>query len=129
MRAKDIMSTKIFKVKAEQDFNVVEVLADIRHVRHIVVVDDEDFLEGVVSIRDMLEHLSVATSDRFAPIKKIMSKNVHSASPETGIFDVARILHKEGIGCLPIVVGRKVVGIVSERDLVRVMAEGGLREA
>jgi len=121
MQAKDIMSTRVFTVKATQDFNVVEVLADIRHVRHIIVVDEADCLAGIVSVRDLLEHLSVANANRFEPIEKIMTKNVHTAAPETEIKEIARILYENKVGCLPILVDKKVVGVVSERDLVSSM--------
>jgi acetoin utilization protein AcuB len=122
MQAKEIMSSGVYQVNISQNFNVVEVLADIRHIRHIVVVNDNEELAGIVSVRDLLEHLSVASASRFAPIKDIMSKNVISTGPETELKQLARLLVDNQIGCLPIVENKKVVGIVSERDLVRQFA-------
>jgi len=45
--------------------------------------------------------------------------------PEASLNDAARLLAERRIGCLPVVEGEKVVGIFSERDLVRSIGNGG----
>ena len=44
--------------------------------------------------------------------------------PEANLGDVADVLVRDGIGCLGVIVDRQLVGIITERDLVRALAAG-----
>ena len=52
-----------------------------------------------------------------------MTKEVVTATTEDEVAALARRMAQERISCVVIVGGRKPVGIVSERDIVRVVAE------
>jgi CBS domain-containing protein len=56
-------------------------------------------------------------------IGEIMTKNVVTATTEDEVADLAKRMAKERISCVVVTSGRKPVGIVSERDVVRVVAE------
>lgn len=61
-----------------------------------------------------------------AVILKEKGKNVIVAAPDASLLDIAKVLREHGIGC--IVICRddgKIAGIVSERDIVRTIAEEG----
>lgn len=61
-----------------------------------------------------------------ARILKDKGRNVATLAPETLMRDVVQTLAKERIGALVICdTDRHVVGIVSERDIVRVLATSG----
>ncbi len=51
--------------------------------------------------------------------------DVESIGPDTTVHEAARLLAERRIGCLPVVEGEKVIGIFSERDLVRSIGRGG----
>lgn len=51
--------------------------------------------------------------------RDIMTRNVITASPDTRVADIARLLAERHVSGVPVVDGGKVVGIVSEGDLVR----------
>lgn len=51
-------------------------------------------------------------------VKDIMTKNVIVVSPETPINKVAEELYKNGFTGVPVVEGNKLVGIITEADLV-----------
>ncbi|HJZ85572.1 MAG TPA: CBS domain-containing protein [Polyangia bacterium] len=53
----------------------------------------------------------------------IMTTQVVTASTEDEVADLAKRMAKERISCVVIVGGRKPVGIVSERDVVRAVGE------
>jgi len=50
---------------------------------------------------------------------------VFTTSPSETIADVAALLHARGVGALVVLDAGHVAGIVSERDVVRVIAERG----
>ncbi len=51
--------------------------------------------------------------------------NLVTASPQEKIIDVVRKMHENKVGSVLIVDDHKLVGIFTERDLVRIIAEGG----
>lgn len=124
MLAKEIMTTDVLSVKEDQSFNQVELLAELKNVRHIPVLDGFDQVVGIVSVRDLLGHLSNAAASHFSPVSEVMERNPITVSPETPVKEVAQVLLSKGIGCVPVVEGGKLVGIVSDRDFVRVVGEG-----
>lgn len=116
--AKDLMRTQVLTVRPDTDFNAVELLSEWKHVRHVPVVDEHGALRGMVSIRDLLAHLTGSTGSRFVPISTLMSENVVSAGPEDSAAQVAKKMIANEVGAVPIVDEGRVVGIISERDFV-----------
>ena len=58
-------------------------------------------------------------------IREIMTREVEAAQPDMTIQDAARLMKDKDIGSLPVCEGRKVVGMVTDRDItVRGVAEG-----
>jgi CBS domain-containing protein len=66
------------------------------------------------------------TTMNVAAILKLKGREVVTTGPNTTLLDIADLLGKHGIGCV-VVTGAdaKVVGIVSERDIVREIARAG----
>jgi CBS domain-containing protein len=56
-------------------------------------------------------------------VEEIMTREVVTATTDTEVREVAREMARRRISCVVIVGGNKPVGIISERDLVRVVAE------
>ncbi len=50
---------------------------------------------------------------------------VFTVSPDETIAAIAALLHSRKVGALIVLAAERVVGIVSERDVVRALAEGG----
>jgi acetoin utilization protein AcuB len=100
-------------------------------VRHLPVVNRDGMLVGVVTDRDVRHHLfvpgvfeplgqtSVEAVLKAALVAEIMSRSVISVPPEANLSDAAQLLRTERIGSLPVVDGGRVVGIVTETDLLR----------
>ena len=57
-------------------------------------------------------------------VQEIMSAPVHSVSPATGLKDVARALERHGISGAPVVDDGRVLGVVSQADVVRFEQRG-----
>jgi CBS domain-containing protein len=58
-------------------------------------------------------------------IKEVMSSDVRTCEPDATVVDVAKVMAKEDVGPIPVVEGGRLVGLVTDRDLVvRVLAEG-----
>lgn len=52
-------------------------------------------------------------------VREIMTKNVVSIGLQNSIFEAAELMASKGLGCLVIMDGELLMGIVTERDIVR----------
>lgn len=51
-------------------------------------------------------------------VREVMSKNVASVNPDTSVEEIAKIMKDMNIGSVPVCEGNKVIGIVTDRDIV-----------
>ena len=109
----EIMSKPV--VMATPDTTVGEARRMLREawIRHLPVLDGE-LLVGIVSERD----LDRAAGDAL-PLAEIMTRLVFVLSPATPIRRAARILAERRMGALPVLDGRKLAGMVSVVDVMR----------
>lgn len=54
-KVSEVMSTRIIHVHENEDVNVAKILMVMNGVRHLVLVDDEHHVCGLLSIRDLIE--------------------------------------------------------------------------
>lgn len=94
---------------------------------HRVPVVDDGKLVGIVSDRDLREHVGSLGDVR---VNGVMTKTVVSVAPTTMLEQAANLLVKHKIGALPVVEHGKLAGIITASDLLRAFAEvlGGTQE-
>lgn len=95
-----------------------------KKIRHIPIVNELGKVVGVVTDRDIKEATQSNLMDGQnqelveTPLKEIMTNNPVIGHPLDFVEEVATIFYDQQIGCLPIVSGGKLVGIVTETDLL-----------
>lgn len=87
-----------------------------------LLVMDGDELLGIVTERDVMKAVARGLDVAATPVSAIMTKNVMTIPPTTPLYEAARHMAARWIRHLPVVDGGKVVGMVSQRDLVGVFA-------
>jgi acetoin utilization protein AcuB len=137
MLVQDVMETKLFTVAPETTLSEALRLTGQRRIRHLPVLDG-DRLVGIVSDRDLKRAMaSPATSretrelryllDRLR-VRELMTAAVITIGALSPIEDAARLMVLEKIGALPVTDGERLVGLVTETDVlrlfVRVMGAG-----
>jgi acetoin utilization protein AcuB len=100
-------------------------------IRHLPVVERTGTLCGIVTDRDLRHQLfapqmfrsigTVPVEELLAatPVRNVMSSPVISVGPDTDLQEAARIMAEEKLGSLPVVERGRIVGIVTETDLLR----------
>ena len=128
------MTTDLFTVHPEDVVDLAASLMDWRHIRHVPVEDNDGNLIGLVSHRTLLRMVGqgMRGKDR-APVavKDIMIKEPVCVTPTTPTLEAIEKMRTHRIGSLPVVEDGRLVGIITERDLIRVAAmlfEKHLRE-
>jgi len=82
----------------------------------ILILDKTDKLIGIVSTRDLLFE-----NDPNKPVTAIMSRDVHTAPPDTSLKQAEKLLHEYRVEKLPLVAnGGKVVGLVTLKDIMKI---------
>jgi CBS domain-containing protein len=119
------MSTDLFTVRPEDIIDLAASLMHWKHVRHVPVENDRGDLVGIVSHRDLLELIVLGKADgRCAiPVREVMKCDLITITPETSALEALFIMRDKGIGCLPVVNGKMLVGLVTAYDYLTVSAK------
>jgi CBS domain-containing protein len=65
--------------------------------------------------------------DRLVPsVGEIMTPDVLALEPATSLVDAARRMHERRVGAVVVTEGERIVGIVTERDVLRAVATGSV---
>lgn len=131
---RDLMSVEVATLGRNDKLVAAEDLMRLGRIRHLPVLDDDGGLSGIVSQRDLFhsgllkalgyglhaQQHALAT----VAVKEAMTTDVVTTTPETSLRDAARAMFERKIGCLVVVEGARVVGIIAESDFVKLAASG-----
>jgi CBS domain-containing protein len=128
----DVM-TRSLRV-TEPDCPIGKVTKDMttHRFRRLPVVSD-GVLFGIVTATDIMKYLGtgkvfdqLVTGDvaevMGLPVRNLVSGKLFTISPEKSIHDAARMLLDKGVGALPVIESDRLIGLVTEFDLVRVLS-------
>lgn len=124
MIVEEIMNDKPYTLAPTHTVQEALKLMREKKVRHLPVVDDEHHVLGVITERDIKEVLPSSLQDEpnspifNAKVEDIMVKDPLIGHPLDFVEEVALTFYESKIGCLPIVSGGKLVGIVTTTDLL-----------
>lgn len=124
MNVSDFMTPDPITVSPGQTSEEALLLMDHHGIRHLPVVD-EDGLVGVVSDRDLLGSTGWridSTGPSRMRVADVMAGDPVTVNPDDRVIAATVEVSSRGIGCLPVVEDRQLVGIVSEMDLIRLVA-------
>ena len=134
LRVMDVMSRDVQIVRRNDQLAVADTLMKQARIRHLVVLDEDALVCAVLSQRDLFRGallralgFGARAEDsmlRQVVVKEAMSGELHSTTPDTPVTEAAKTMIDRKIGCLPVLEGEKLVGIVTETDFVRLVAQG-----
>lgn len=132
MRVGDVMTTGVTTVDPGDTLDFAENLMAVERVRHLPVVED-DVLVGLLSHRDILgasvSSLRNPTDEeddrakRHSHVRDAMRTSVETVNPDTDLVRAADTMLAQKVGSLPVVEGKRLVGIVTESDFVRIVRD------
>jgi CBS domain-containing protein len=114
------MTQDLFTVRPDDIVDFAATLMDWRHVRHVPVENDNGELVGLVSHRDLLRLMAQGkiTEDHKFTVKEIMNREPLTVNPDTRTTEAIRLMREKRLACLPVTRDGKLVGIVTEHDLI-----------
>lgn len=119
------MTTDLFTVRADDLVDFAATLMEWKHIRHVPVENDEGDLVGLVSHHDLLRMVARGLKEDTpsASVRDIMESDPLHVSPECSTVEAIRLMREHNTGCLPVVQGSKLVGVVTEHDLIGVAGQ------
>ena len=124
MIVEQMMSKDVLTLLPSNTIKDAVALFKEKKIRHLPIVDTEGKVIGVVTDRDIKEATPSNLMDGQnhhifeTPLEDIMTKNPIIGHPLDFVEEVATQFYDQQIGCLPIVSGGKLVGLVTETDLL-----------
>ncbi len=124
-RVDQYMSTELFTVNENEAVDLVACLMDWRHVRHVPVEDDDNRLVGILSHRTLLRLVANSWSTESGapvPVKDIMHTDLATIGPNGTTLEVIALMRERKVACLPVVEDGRLIGLVTEFDLIKIAA-------
>ena len=124
---RDLMTEKVYSLSPGDDLATLYDLMDFRRIRHVPVVEEGE-LVGLVTGAELsrgafggpeLPLSAVRDRLRRLRVRDIMATEPDTIEPDQSLLEAAEILFDVKVGCLPVVEGVQLVGILTEADFVR----------
>ena len=117
-----IMSTDLFTVREDDIIDLAANVMDWERIRYMPVEDNDGRLLGILSHRTLLRVFSRrgarADEERRMTVRDIMKTDLVTVSPHTPTLEAMRTMRERKVGCLPVVENERLVGIITEGDLI-----------
>lgn len=126
---RDLMTKSVATLGCNDSMRTADDVMRLGRIRHLPVVDEDGSLVGIISQRDLfhsglLRALGYGTHARDQAldgllVKEVMKSEVVTTTPDTPLADAARLMLRHKIGCLIVLEGSEIAGIITEADFVR----------
>ena len=133
LQVRDIMSPVVVTLGRNESLRTADDVMRLGRIRHLPVVDEDGGLVGILSQRDLfhsglLRALGYGTHARGSVLdglvlKETMKTEVVTTTPDTELREAAKVMLERKIGCLVVLEGQRIAGIVTESDFVRLSVE------
>jgi acetoin utilization protein AcuB len=140
MQVRDVMTAKPMTIDPEAPVETAVAVMRERGLRHLPVVDSEGRLIGIVTDRDLrsamfgsalAEHLPPEQEGRLRTlsatlndvrVSHVMTWRAQTIPSQAPLAQAAAVMANARIGSLPVVEGTRLVGIVTEHDVLKALA-------
>lgn len=129
LRVRDLMNPVVRALKRNDQLRIADDLMKAERIRHLPVLDENGELCGIVSQRDLfrgalakaLGYGETAQQKLLGMlvVKEVMATEVVSTGPDEPLATAAKTMLERRIGCLPVVEGGRLVGILTESDFLK----------
>lgn len=120
LKVSEFMQTDLYTVEKSDILELVGEVMDWRKIRYVPVENEKGNLEGLVTARIITRQLlkKIEGTDKTVTVGEIMIKKPFTVKPETTIMEAMKIMRKHGLGALPVVKNKILVGVITESDFL-----------
>ncbi|GEN82187.1 acetoin utilization protein AcuB [Sporosarcina luteola] len=124
MLIEEIMKREVITLSPDHTINDALAIMKEHKIRHLPIVSEKGEVLGLITDRDLKDAVPSLYSDTKnenvykKTLAEIMKRNVILGHPMDFVEETAVVFYDNQIGCLPIVSNSKLVGIITETDLL-----------
>jgi len=129
---RDLMTAEATTLGHNEALVIADDVMRLGRIRHMPVLDDDGSLVGVVSQRDLFRgalaralgygtHAQQKLLGQLV-VKEVMTTDPITIRPDAPLAEAAKRMIERKIGCLVVVDGERLVGVLTEGDFVAAMA-------
>lgn len=138
MRVRDVMTASPMTIDPEAPVETAATVMRERSLRHLPVVDDQGALIGIVTDRDLRSAMLGPAVAAYLPeggrlraltralddirVRHVMTWGAVTTAPDAPVAQAAAIMAERRIGSLLVVTDKRLVGIVTEHDVLKALA-------
>lgn len=129
MIVEEIMKSDVSTLTSDSTIADAINLMKTKRIRHLPVIDTENHIIGLVTDRDIKDALpSIFYAGENKDVlrktaKEIMRTNIITGHPLDFVEEISAVFYEHHISCLPIIADKKLVGIVTETDLLHTLVQ------
>ena len=113
---------KIWTISKDQNVRQALILMSENNIGAIIIVDNNDFPIGIFSERDYARKIILkGKSSKNILLDEVMTKELITVTREYKIEQCMEIMNEKRIRHLPVLENKKIVGIISIRDVLKIM--------
>lgn len=123
IKVEEFMTTDLFTVQKDDLVDLVAEIMDWRKIRYMPVENSKGELVGLISSRLLLRYYANRKQNpdlESAAVHEIMIEKPITVTPDTTILESMHKMRDCRCGCLPVVKGKELVGIITEMDFLRI---------
>jgi CBS-domain-containing membrane protein len=147
--AKDIMTKDVITVTDDTPIKILSELFIKHRVNGFPVLDEEGQLVGIITEKNLIERnknlhiptvialfdavIYLESGKKFeeevkrlnaTQVKDIYTPNAVTVSPDTSFDEIASLMADKSIHSIPVVDGKKIVGIIGKLDIIKGLSQG-----
>jgi CBS domain-containing protein len=133
LRVRDVMTGEVTTLRQNDQLTIADDVMRLGRIRHLPVLDDKgEAVVGIVSQRDLFRNAlaraigygEVAQTRvmELIKVKEVMVTQVVTIGPDASLAEAARTMMERKLGCLVVIDGGRLVGILTEGDFVKLAA-------
>ena len=128
MLVRELMQKDVVTLGASDTLDLADDIMRLGRIRHLPVTEGDDVV-GVLSQRDLYRaaissmlQLGRTAEQQFlakVPVRAAMTPAPFTIAPDASVRTAVRLMTERRIGCLPVVEGGRLVGLIAESDCLR----------
>ena len=125
MLVRELMQRDVVTLEASDTLDLADDIMRLGRIRHLPVSDGE-YVVGVLSQRDLYRaaissmlQLDRSVEQQFlakVPVRAAMTPSPFTIAPDASVRTAVQLMLDRKIGCLPVVEGGRLVGLIAESD-------------
>ena len=113
---------KIWTISKDQSVKQALILMSEKNISAIIIVDNNDFPIGIFSERDYARKIILkGKSSKDTLLDEVMTKELITVTRNYKVDQCMEIMNEKKIRHLPVLEDKKIVDIISIRDVLKIM--------